>query len=150
LTLYSSGRSTGTVLESGGAVTHAVSVYEGHLIQDSSVRLDLGGNDVDLYLKKLMQENSHLSISDPSLTEVEMNELVRNVKESFGSHTLIPEEKKFELPDGRSIQIGKEVGNCLDLMFDPSLVGEKTAGVHKMIQSSIEKCDVDLHSQTSL
>jgi actin len=62
LTLYASGRTTGTVLQSGGGVTHALSVYEGHGVQESCVRLDLGGSDIDEYLKNEYKENGKYDI----------------------------------------------------------------------------------------
>jgi actin len=62
LTLYSSARTTGTVLQSGGGVTNVASIYEGHLIQDSCFRMGMCGKDIDEYLEKEFKNNGQYDI----------------------------------------------------------------------------------------
>lgn len=56
LSLYFGGKTTGVVVDSGDSVTFVVSVNEGNAINNSILRNDLGGRDLTLYLKKLLQE----------------------------------------------------------------------------------------------
>jgi actin-related protein len=51
LAFYSTGKTTGLVLDSGEDATHVVPIHEGRVIPNGILRSSLAGRDLSLYLK---------------------------------------------------------------------------------------------------
>jgi actin len=56
LALYSSGRTSGLVLDSGAGVTHTVPVYEGYSMPHAVERSNFAGDSINKILHKLLEE----------------------------------------------------------------------------------------------
>ncbi|KAE8537754.1 actin-2 [Cryptococcus deuterogattii 99/473] len=147
LSLYSSGRTTGIVLDSGDGVTHAVPVFEGFSMPHAVRRIDLAGRDITDHLQLLLRKAGH------NLHTSAEKEVVRTIKEKTCYLALNPakEEKdqsgaweEFRLPDGKVIQLGTERFLAPEILFNPELVGQEYPGVHQVIVDSINRTDLDL------
>ncbi|KAI6133081.1 actin-like protein [Pisolithus croceorrhizus] len=147
LSLYSSGRTTGIVLDSGDGVTHAVPVFEGFSMPHAIRRVDVAGRDVTDHLQLLLRKSGH------HLHTTAEREVVRIIKEKCCYVTLNPakEEKdslgrteEFRLPDGNVIQLGPERFRAPEILFNPELIGQEYAGVHQVVVDSINRVDLDL------
>lgn len=148
LSLYSSGRTTGIVLDSGDGVTHAVPVFEGFALPNAIRRVDIAGRDVTEYLQLLLRKSGY------KFTTTAEKEVVRTIKEKtcyVAPLSLAKEEKDtngkfddFPLPDGNVIKLGTERFKAPEILFNPELVGLEYAGIHQVVVDSINRIDLDL------
>merc|ERR1719446_1687400 len=112
MSLYSYGKTTGCVVDSGDGVTHTVPVFEGFACPHAIQRLDLAGRDLSQYMERVLCDSGY------NMTSSSEKDIVRQMKES---HCYIAEdyeaelkkakeqpmdiEKVFEMPDGNKVTL---------------------------------------------
>ena len=154
LSLYSSGRTTGVVLDCGDGVSHAVPVFDGFAVPSSIRRIDVAGRDITEHMQLLLRKSGHVFHTSAE------KEIVRIMKEKVAYVALDPrkEEKdlatgvwraekkevEYVLPDGHKIKIGPERFRAAEILFDPELIGQEYQGVHQMVVDAINRTDMDL------
>lgn len=56
-------------------------------------------------------------------------------------------EKSYELPDGQMITIGSERFRATEVLFQPSMLGRETVGIHERAVKSVNACDIDIRRE---
>ncbi|CAB3984833.1 beta-centractin [Paramuricea clavata] len=146
LSLYSTGRTTGVVLDVGDGVSHAVPIYEGFAMPHSIMRTDLAGRDVTRYLRLLLRREGFKFHTSSEL------EIVKQIKEQVCYLVLNPlkeepmdtDKAKFTLPDGSTLDPGSSRYRAPELLFRPDLIGDESEGIHEVLAFTIQKSDMDL------
>lgn len=152
LALYAQGLSSGVVVDSGDGVTHIVPVYESTVLNHLTRRLDIAGRDVTRQLINLLLRRGY------AFNRTADFETVRQIKEKFcyvsydlDYDTRLSEEttvlmEKYELPDGRVINIGAERFQAPECLFQPHLVDCEQPGMAEYLFNTIQQADVDVRS----
>jgi actin len=150
LSLYSCGRFTGIVCDSGDGVTHLVPIYEGFALPHCIRRIDVAGRELTKYLQKLLLERGI------KLDTSAEREIVKDIKEKLGYVALdfeaesakykaggIP-DKTYNMPDGSVISVGNEAFRSCEALFRPSDIGVEGLGIHDLTFESITAAEIDI------
>jgi actin, other eukaryote len=154
LGLFSTGRATGLVLDSGAGVTHTVPVYEGFALPFATFKLNVAGDDLSKYLEQLLVQETNITIKPDDITN---REAIEHIKEkicyvAFDIDTSKKESDdkdkaiSYTLPDGQKFEIKKAHFSCPEALFTPSNIENgEPEGIHDKAYASINKCEPDIH-----
>ncbi|XP_004711015.1 actin-like protein 7B [Echinops telfairi] len=143
LSIYSYGKTSGLVVESGHGVSHVVPISEGDLLPGLSQRADYAGGELTNHLMRLLNEAGH-AFGDDHL------HIMEHIKKKCCYAALVPEHElrlpleqlrvDYELPDGKRITIGQERFRCAEMLFQPSLVGCSQPGLPALTAACLGRC----------
>ncbi|XP_033125184.1 actin-3-like [Anneissia japonica] len=148
LALYSVGRASGVVIESGYGASHAVAFHEGHATGYGIVKMTATGCNLTKTTQKLV---SDILNGSGNRTECDIM-LARNVKEKYGQ--VAPDGKCSiaEQQDGSSSTLLFEHGDLRIKIRNPAIIGEplftlpnfyirQSVGFHQAVESCINGAD---------
>ncbi|XP_038957227.1 actin, muscle isoform X5 [Rattus norvegicus] len=135
-----------TTIESGDGMTYFVPIANGYPLHLSTTKVDTAGQDLTVYLMKLLSDNGNMLETTADLEHVrDLKEKCCYVALDYDMEMSKTSEssflKKFTLPDGKEISLGQETFMCPEVLFNPSLVGKNYPGIDMQAQQSITSCD---------
>jgi actin-related protein len=142
LSLYASGRTTGTVLSMGHTKNDVCCIYNASVLPNAEVSL-FGGRDLTEFLVTKLNQTYSFK------TRTEMM-YANDIKEKMCFVSLNPDSEDFignreyELPDGNIIHLYDEIFQVPEVLFNPSLIGNEFS-IQEMILNCIKSKDVELH-----
>jgi actin-related protein len=155
MSLYSAGRTTGLVVDSGDGVSHTVPVYEGFSVPHAVAKMDIAGRVLTTYLQKLLLE----SINEGFTSAAEF-EIVKDIKQEVcyvasdydaqkqAANGSSESDKQYTLPDKRVITIPGSVRiTCPELLFKPELNGKSVKPIHALAWHSTTESDIDIRKE---
>ena len=146
--LYSYGKTSGLIVDSGYNVTSTVPVYEGYPLAHASLKINIGGEDLSKNLLSMIQNNL-----DETYVDMKGRFLADDIKEKLGFVLLNQDDaddvkdSTYELPDGKKIELGSELYKANEILFNPDEDIQKEKGVmplKNMVVDSINKCDDEI------
>jgi actin-related protein len=147
LSLYSGGRTSGSVVDMGYGITHIAPVHDGYAIEAGVSRVDVSGEDMTTWMTTL------LAIAGFPMKGENARGLVNDIKEKLAYCCEDYEEeqeaavtspdlvKLYELPDGEIVRVGDARYKCAELAFKPSLLSKDSDGIHQILYQSTMRCE---------
>ena len=155
LSLFGIGKSTGSVLYSGFTSTFTACVYEGYCLESTVLHSNFGGRDLTQYLCRILTEYDYsikILSKDGYYTKTSMNQrIIKDIKEKLCYIALdFDKELKeyecacYQLPDGTYISVGNQRFRTPEILFKPTIIGKESDGISKLLNESINECDIEL------
>ena len=155
LSLYSNGRTTGMVVDSGDGVTHTIPVYEGFSIPHAVKKNFIAGRAITDHMVNLLNAEN---ISETSSGQSAWRQICGKIKEEvcYISQDFEAEkakaaessavQKQYQLPDGQMITVNSARFSAPEALFNPGLIkeGDEVHGMHTMAHGTVQECDVDI------
>ncbi|EFC48282.1 hypothetical protein NAEGRDRAFT_46504 [Naegleria gruberi] len=150
MALYGTATPSGLSVCIGDGVTQLIPIVGGSVVLESAKRINFGGRNITKYLNELVISRGYYF--ENSSTE---QDIIRDVKEKFSYTTMDywsacqqvvqygSKVKEYLLPDGNVLSFGKELFQCNEAWFDPTLVQKEYPGIHQMIYNCVESMDID-------
>jgi actin-related protein 2 len=152
LPLFAQGLTSGLVVECGEGLTFVAPTVEGILQTHLTRKFVVNGKHISDYLRKLLSfQGNSKSLFDTNSVEYIKSQFCFVAVDLEDEKKLVKETnclvEKYVLPDGKIIKLAQERFECAEAFFDPSVIGEHSAGISDFIFDVIQASDIDIRSE---
>ena len=153
MTLYSTSKTSGLVVESGEMTTEIVPIIENYVITDGISAFPIAGREItkrlEIEYKNLLHVNNVDNHYWMSQRIKEKYSQIFESAEEFDNFTKSNDFQKqeYSLPDGNKFEIGKEVYEFPEAIFNPSIINFNCKNLPQTILESINKCDISCRKE---
>jgi actin-related protein len=129
-------------------------VWEGVPIRSAIKTLPFGGEDLTDYMFQLLQEETEFSyctlkayrsivedVKTCGWTSINYDVIISDVDYDWWQNRYL-----YFMPDGGRTPVGPQGLKCGEALFQPSLMGQTSKGVHEALFEAIMQCDKSQHS----
>ncbi len=151
LGLYSYGKTSGLVLDSGFGLTTSVPVYEGYPLPHASQKMKFGGENLSELLLSMVQYQG----IGKSYKGLKGRILADSIKEKLGYVAIDSEEEEklyndnegidYNLPDGSKLKLGSELFKHAEILFRSQ--NDEYSAIGQFISECLNKCDSEIQSE---
>ncbi len=152
LSLYSTGRTSGLVVQCGEMRTYTVPIFEGFPLYHALSKNKLGGKDLtDIYRRGIEEANLNVRSEDI--------QTLRNIKERTScvpyiypcdyyldenfQDIILEETRLYKLPDDTIIDIPRKCRLLAsEMLFNPKVVDREDLGLRDLIVNSVRKSEI--------
>merc|ERR1711981_95018 len=154
MSLYSAGRTTGLVVDSGDGVTHTVPVFEGFSLPHAVEKMEIAGRVLSEWMQKLLLECGHSFTSSSEFQIVrQMKEELAYVAQNYAEELEAAKksaefDKQYQLPDKSVITVPASVRfRTPELLFDPQQNGMACKSMPDLAWASVMASDIDVRKE---
>jgi actin-related protein len=154
MSLYSAGRTTGLVVDSGDGVTHTVPVFEGFSLPHAVEKCMIAGRVLTGQMQKLLL-NCGINMQSASELEVvkDMKEKLCYVAQDFDAESeqavkSSEHDQQYTMPDKSVVTVPATVRmGCPELLFNPAKYGNNEKSMPGLAWASISASDIDVRKE---
>lgn len=150
MSLYSTTKTSGLIIESGEGSTEIVPIYEGYIIPQGIRSSPIAGEFItNNILESIREKLKKLNVGNPI-------EQSRKIKEQFSEVSLddeltrnfetltVNDRNIFTLPDGNVINISNEKFLAPEVIFRPEINSLDCSSLQQLVHDSIDSVDIHL------
>ena len=153
MTLYSTSKTSGLIVQSGEMSTEIVPIIEGYIISQGICNFPISGHQLTNKFGNVYKDIFDINNVSNHYW------MAQKIKEKYAE--ILPTNKDFEklmklkslpkkeyiLPDGNIVDLGKEIYEIPESIFNPSIIEVQSENLPQTIINSINKCDISTRKE---
>lgn len=145
MTLFSTTKTTGLVIESGDSLTQILPIYEGYIIQQGIRYMEFAGRDLTRLFENLINHNiKDRHLSNSFYFSKKIKEKLCKFPSKYSRDILT----EITLPDNTTLSLKEDdIYDISSSFFNPVKFGKDIPSLYSLINDSLESCDIFIRKE---